>query len=280
MNLLSMHAKTKTTKLTLVKRATSGVVVALVMALYPAFSASADNFDDQIRALQDQVSGFQTQQAQLHAQADNLQNQLAALDAQQAALQAQISANILKKQQLDDQIQQTSERIANQRDALARTLKAVYLESSISQLEMVASSKSIGDFIDKQEYRNKIRDTIQQNLKTIKDLQAQLTQQKKDVEHVLADQNALQAQLAQQQTDKNNLLAQTQGQETAYQQLTTEKNSKINDLRAQQRAANARFIGKAGSGPACGGGYPGIACNAPMDSVVDNWLMYNRECVS
>jgi hypothetical protein len=33
-------------------------------------------------------------------------------------------------------------------------------------------------------------------------------------------------------------------------------------------------------GPACGGGYPKGWCSVPLDSVVDNWGMYNRECVS
>lgn len=32
--------------------------------------------------------------------------------------------------------------------------------------------------------------------------------------------------------------------------------------------------------PACGGGYPEKWCNVPIDTVVDNWGMYNRECVS
>lgn len=33
-------------------------------------------------------------------------------------------------------------------------------------------------------------------------------------------------------------------------------------------------------GPACGGGYPKQWCERPLDSVVDSWGMYNRECVS
>jgi len=156
----------------------------------------------------------------------------------------------------------------------------MYVEGSITPLEMVASSKSISDFIDKQEYRNKIRDAIQESLKQIKDLQAKLTAQRQEVERVLADQKALNTSLADQENQKNQLLAETQGQEDAYKQLVDSNNTRISDLRAQQRAANARFISSAGSGPACGGGYPGAYCNAPMDTVVDNWLMYNRECVS
>jgi len=34
------------------------------------------------------------------------------------------------------------------------------------------------------------------------------------------------------------------------------------------------------AGPACGGGYPDTWCKVPLDSVVDTWGMYNRECVS
>lgn len=275
-----MRTKIKNTIPFNLKMTAAGTLLSLLMAIYPAMSASADTFDEQINALQQQVQGFQQQAGELRAKADDLQSQLSALDVQKQAIEAQISANELKKQQLDDQIQQTSNQIAQQKDGLGKNLRSMYVEGSITPLEMVASSKSISDFIDKQEYRNKIRDAIQESLQQIKDLQAKLTQQRQDVEKVLADQKALNTSLAQQEEQKNQLLAETQGQEDAYKQLVNSNNTKIADLRAQQRAANARFIGTAGSGPACGGGYPGVYCNAPMDTVVDNWQMFNRECVS
>lgn len=277
---IRMHTQTNITILGSLRKAATGTLLALLMAISPALSVYADNFDDQINALQQQVNAFQEQAGQLRAQADNLQAQIGAIDTQKRAIETQISANELKREQLNQQIQETSDRIATQKDGLGKNLRSMYVESDISPLEMVASSKSISDFIDKQEYRNKIRDAIQDSLKQIKDLQAKLTAQRQEVENVLASQKALQSNLAEQEAQKNQLLAETQGQEDAYRQLVSSNNNKINDLRSQQRAANARFIGSAGSGPACGGGYPGIYCNAPMDSIVDNWLMYNRECVS
>jgi hypothetical protein len=39
-------------------------------------------------------------------------------------------------------------------------------------------------------------------------------------------------------------------------------------------------IAVASMGPACGGGYPERLCRHPLDTVVDQWGMYNRECVS
>jgi surface antigen len=277
---IRMRTQTNITIFGSLRKAATGTLLALLMAISPALTVYADNFDDQINALQQQVGAFQEQAGQLRAQADNLQAQIGAIDTQKRAIETQISANELKREQLNQQIQETSDRIATQKGGLGKNLRSMYVESDISPLEMVASSKSISDFIDKQEYRNKIRDAIQDSLKQIKDLQAKLTTQRQEVENVLASQKALQSNLAEQEAQKGQLLAETQGQEDAYKQLVSSNNSKINDLRSQQRAANARFIGSAGSGPACGGGYPGMYCNAPMDSIVDNWLMYNRECVS
>ena len=261
------------------KRALIVLLIAFVCAVYPAAQALADTYDDQIRALQQEAQGYQNEAGRLRAEADTLQSTINVLNAQSAALQAQISSNEIKAQQLNQQIKDTEQRIANQKDAMGRNLRSMYVESTITPLEMIASSKSIGDFIDKQEYRNKIRDSIQSSLEKIKELKADLEKQKIEVDHVLADQKEMHAQLAEQESAKNNLLAQTQGQEAAYQSLVGQKNNEISNLRAQQRAANSRFI-PGGGGPACGGGYPGVYCNAPMDSIVDMWGMYNRECVS
>lgn len=247
----------------------------------PTGTAVADTFDEQIRALQDQVSAYQTQAGQLRAQANSLNAQVTALAVQKQAIEAQIATNELKKQQLNGQMEQTSDQIAVQKDGLAKTLRSMYVESDISPLEMIASSRSISDFIDRQEYRNRIRGSIRESLTRMKGLQAHLTTQRQQVDHVLSDQKAMRAQLDNQEDQKGQLLAETQGQEATYQQFIRSQNIEINDLRAQQRAANARFIvGAAGSGPACGGGYPGVYCDAAMDTIVDNWGMFNRECVS
>jgi surface antigen len=83
-----------------------------------------------------------------------------------------------------------------------------------------------------------------------------------------------------------------QDQQAAYTKQIQSNNSQISSLRAQQLAANQRLVGSGKvtiiSGGSCGGGYPGSAagpwgnwgCNYGLDASVDNWGMYNRECVS
>ncbi|MGH7196258.1 MAG: CHAP domain-containing protein [Candidatus Saccharimonadales bacterium] len=258
------------------------LVLAFCLALAPVTSAYADMYDDQIRALQNEVDQYQSEASRLRGQADTLQNQLNTLEAEKSALQKQISLNEAELARLNDEIKKTEERLENQKELLGQNLRSMYLESSISPLEMIASANSISDYIDKQEYRNTIRDRVQKSMTEIRDLKEQLDKQKIAVEQKLTDQKEQRGVLAQKSAEQANLLAQTQGQEAAYQKLASQRNSRIAELVAQQKAANLRWGGNISYGPNCGGGYSGPWnwCNAPLDAYVDKWGMYTRECVS
>lgn len=295
MSLLNMRAKTKTANIKTFVRTTSAVFFAILMAIAPAITARADVYDDQIKALQSQAAQYQAQAVQLKSQASDLQSQIDGIAAQESAIQTQISSSELKLQQLNAQIEQTQEQIINVKQALANNLKSEYLDSNISPLEMVASSKSISDFIDKQEYRNKIRDSVQQNLTQVQLLNTQLAKQKSDVEQELAKQKSAQTRLAEQDQEKNDLLAQTQGQQAAYQQLAQQQLDRVKAVQAAQAAAFARLFGQGYKSSGiygrlefknltaniyCGGGYPSYYCGMPQDNFGDEWQLYNRECVS
>lgn len=256
------------------------LVAAVLCAVFPTASVYADRFDDQINAIKGQVSQYQDQAAQLHSQADTLQNQINSINVQQSAVRAQISETQVRLQQLNQQIRETELNIENEKQALAINLRSTYLESGVTPFEMVASSNSISDFLDKQAYRNRLQDQIQQSLQQVKDLKQQLDKQKADTQSTLADQQNMQGQLVSQENNKNNLLNQTQGQEANYQQLVTQKNSEIATLRAQQAAANLKWSGGRVNFQPRGGGYPSYWADIPMDSTADDWGMFNRECVS
>jgi surface antigen len=278
--------KLRSTTPVIKKFATSILVVlsAVVMATSSITPVFADRFDDQIRAIERQVNAYQAQAAQLGAQADTLQNAVNELQAQQNTIQSQIDLSQAKYDQLVAQIKDTEEKIARNKDVLKETLTQLYVNDKVSPIEMIASSKNIGDYLDQQEYRNTIRDRVETSINQIKKLKIQLEQKRDDAKKVLDDQNSQKEALVAKKNEQANLLAQTQNSEAAFQGLIGQQNSQISSLRAQQAAANARFISggsfAAGSGPACGGGYPGRWCNIPMDSAVDSWGMYNRQCVS
>lgn len=256
------------------------VIVALILGFTQMDRVFAVSYDEQIQQLQNEVDDFQAVAGRLNQQADSLQNAVNVFNAQKSAIQAQVDLSQAKLDQVNSEIEANEARLAKQKRVFAEGVSDLSADTQVSPIELLASSRSIGDYVRADVYQSSIQEQIESAIKEVKSLKLKLAKQKQEAEAVLGDQTAQRNDLAAKEAEQAQLLAQTRGEEATYQELIGNKNSQISGLRAAQAAANARFIGAAGSGPACGGGYPGMWCNAPLDSLVDNWGMYNRECVS
>ncbi|MEP7205035.1 MAG: CHAP domain-containing protein [Candidatus Saccharibacteria bacterium] len=241
--------------------------MAVAGSLQLSQQASADKYDDQINALQQNINAYNAEAARLNGEAQTLQSALASLANQVSSIQAQINLSQAKYDQLVIDIANTEKKIKDNQDALGETIANLYVDDKITPLEMIASSKNVSDYLDKQEYRNSVRDQLSSTIKQIKVLKAQLDQQKADVTKVLADQQSSKNAMVEKQTEQQNLLNQTQGQEAAYQQMIGDSQSQINAARATQAALNARFNSSGGYTLVSiggGGGYPWNSSNCPM----------------
>jgi peptidoglycan hydrolase CwlO-like protein len=261
--------------------------------LQVAQRAFADRFDDQINTLQQQINSYNAEAAKLNEQAKTLQSALSQLQTEMSAIQAQIDLSQAKYDKLVTQIADTEKTIKANQDALGKTIADIYVDDKITPIEMLASSKNIGEYMDKQEYRSSVRDQLTNTIATIKNLKAQLVKQQADVKGVLDQQQAQKANLVAKQQEQQGLLDQTQGQEAAYQQLVASNSQKMADYAAQQRAYYQSLLNSGNNGSSgvsgnfhyynwsgnmgCSGGYP--YCGR-QDSMVDPWGLYNRECVS
>jgi peptidoglycan DL-endopeptidase CwlO len=249
-------------------------------------TASADQYDEQIKALQKDIDAYNAEAAVLADQAKTLQSAVAVLQNQANAIQAQIDISQAKYDQLVVQIAETEQKIKNNQDALGTTIANMYVDDEISPLELLAGSKNISEYMDRQEYRASVRDELTSTISEVKTLKAELEKQKVEAERVLEDQKSQHAALAAKQSEQQSLLNKTQGQESAYQKLVSQSSAEITQLRSQQAAANAaRAANYGGSytslpGDGTKGGYPSAWMNAPLDAYVDPWGMYTRECVS
>jgi surface antigen/peptidoglycan hydrolase CwlO-like protein len=255
--------------------------------------ANADSFDDQINALKGQEAAQQASADALHAQANNYQQQVAQYQAQINLLRSQIALNQAQMNRLNAQIADAKAKLEKQKTILSEDIKAMYLSSTVTPLEMLASSKNISDFFDQQQYQDSMKDKIQAAMDTIVQLKAQLEGQQKNLLGILSAQSAQQAQLQQTQSQLASLEAVAEQNASAADAQVRNSNSQIASLREQQAAALAAasvgFDGtipgaSGGSGGACdnghgNGGYPMSWCNAPQDSITTPWG-YSRECVS
>ena len=243
-------------------------------------TVKADQFDQQINALRQQNSGLQAQSDSLAATAASYQQAIDALAAQISSLQTNIVNTQNQIDALQQQIDQAQAQLDQQKTILGDNIREMYLEGDISTLEMLASSKDLSDFVNKQEYRNSVSNKVKSTVDKINALKAQLTKQQHEQQGLLADLQAQQSQLQSQENQQAQLLSYTEEQKASYDQQISSNNSQIMSLRAQQAALNRQLGGVPTAGDPGHGGYPAIWNNSAQDSMIDNWGMFNRECVS
>lgn len=281
--MLTLKQKSPTKLLLQVRTFAIPVLLAVVMtagSVTPPL-ARADQFDAQIQALQQQNATNQSSLIQLGSEAASLTDEVNKLQAQISALETQIQANQAKSDDLKKQIAAAEEELAKQKKVLGESIRAMYVEGQISTLEMLASSKDLSDFVDKQQYRNSVQDKIKTTLDKITALKVKLKDQQQEVEALLKDEQAMQGQLASQKAQQDSLLSMNKQQQDALNSQIQANNTQVASLRAAQAAANRKLGGSnVEAGDPGHGGYPGYLDSAGKDTLVDPWGMYNRECVS
>lgn len=273
--------------------ATKGMLIAgaILMATAAPISmfvkpVTARDFAAEIQAVQNQINQYQAEAGRLASEARTLENELARLNSEKAALQAQIDAKQIEYDKLVADIAENERKIAMLQDSLGDILAKLHVGEEISPLEMLASSSNISEYLDQQAQREAVRDGLKETIDEIDVIKKQLEQQKVDVQRVLDDQKAQREALTAKENEQQALVNETRGQEAAYQAMSAKSEAAKKDLERQQQAAIAaamRAAGNSGSavaGDPSKGGYPSKWANAPQDSIVDSWGMYNRECVS
>lgn len=252
---------------------TVSVVLGISGTLISSPKVSADKYDDQIRALQKEIDEYQNRSSQLQNQIATLQEEIKGIDNQKRLIQTQIDLTQVKFEKLQSDIAETEKNIGYNKEALGKTIADLYVDDKISPLEMLASSNSIGDYVDKQTFRTVIRDQLSVKIDLIKQLKADLEKQKTDVQRVLADQTNSRNALASKESERSGILAKTQGQESSYRQLSTDREAQKLKVQQQQQAAIEAAIRAASGGrgtavvlPGTSGGYPWNESNCRVDS--------------
>lgn len=257
-----------------------GIVSLFILAAVATPFVHAQTIQQQIDSLNADNGQKQAAQGQLGAEAAGLSDTIAKLQDQISVLQSRINDNETKMADLKGQIAAAEAELARQRDLLGQTIRAMYLEGEITTVEMLATSKDLSDYFDKQQYRESVNSKIKTTLDKITKLKLDLNTQKETVEKLLAEQKGLQSQLASQRAENSRLLSLNQAQQGELDSQIKANSSKVAELRRQQAAENARHGSGVIAGDPSKGGYPAKWANAPQDSVLDSWGMFNRECVS
>ncbi len=198
----------------------------------------ADSLSDQIRQLQQQNAENRAKVADLSQTATSYQNAIAELQGQIDDLQDRINANTAKQAELQTKIEEGQRELERQKGILGADIKAMYVDGDISTIEMLATSKNLSDFVDKEAYRNVVQNKIQDTLKKVQKLQAELQDQKNQIELLLAEQKEQKISLDTSRNEQSRMLRLNQQEQTAFNQRTKDNQARIDNLIEQQRRAN------------------------------------------
>ncbi|HEX5395229.1 MAG TPA: CHAP domain-containing protein [Candidatus Saccharimonadales bacterium] len=246
------------------------LTVAVVGAGFYSGIARADKFDVQIDNLKDQNASYQSQVDELTSQADSYQDAINKLEAQINGLQQQIVANQKASDKLAAEIKQKEAELAHQKDVLGENIKQMYLEGQISTLEILAASRDISDFVNKEVSRSIVQNKIKTLVDQIAQLKLSLEQKQRELEARIKDQKNQQAELNAAQDEQSRLLSYTVDQKAAFNSKISKNKNKIADLYRQQALENIRRFGGSG-GQIGGGGYPWGYAKCIHTGQVDGW---------
>ena len=259
-------------------------VASLLLAGVTLFSSAApalaDEFSAREKELQDSINASQQQISSLRKQQDTLNNKIAILNAEIAAINTQLRLSQVKEQQLKSEIAAAEAELLRQKEILGENVRIIYQSSGVSAIEMLASSNSFTDFIDKQQYLDSVMDNVTKSIDAVAALKKQLEEQQTQLAALIAEQKAQQASLNYQYSQQATLLAQTKGLEANYQKSVNDSNAALKGIyaeRAKRDAANNTTVSTGGTG-----GYPWA--NGPRCSVEgcahDGYTYYIRQCTS
>jgi peptidoglycan hydrolase CwlO-like protein/surface antigen len=234
------------------------VAVAVLMVASATTSVmprvSADNYDVRIAELQREIDSYQAAASKLDAKADSLQKKLNSIQNDIAQLEARIKLNEEKRKKIVAEIEETKKEIAENREALGEVLADLSIEGDITALEMLASSRNISDYVDKQTYQESMQDELNATIKRINDLKIQLEKQKKEVEVALGEQKLAKSALDKKRSEQARLVSQTRGQESAYRALSGKAAAEQRRVQQQQQAAIQAALARNGAGSLGAGG--------------------------
>lgn len=200
--------------------------------------AVANDYYSEISRLQQENEKNEKKVVELEEQALGYEDAISKLAAQIDALQSKIDENTRQKQRLEQEIKVAEAELNVQKELLGQNIRIMYLNGDMSTLEMLASSKDLSEFVDKEQYRNVVRSKIQSTLEKIQELRLKLKTQKDAIDLLLKDQVSKRAELDASRQKQHDLLAYNGAQIDNFNQKTAKNRERISQLIAEQKRAN------------------------------------------
>lgn len=292
----------KTKKIGKIQVALTAATLVSILIAASQMQVYAVDYNAEIQKLRNQNTANESSRNNLQNTALSLEARIANLQTTISALESLILSNQNLQNDLTRQIAEHQAAIAREQQTLKESMRQMYVESDMSMIEKMASSKTLSEYVEKEEYSLSAQAAVKKSLDKIAALKTQQEKEKKHVDTLIADSRSMQNQVAAEKSEVDRLLAMNQQEQAAFGQSIATNNSQITNLQRQQAEENARFLReqtalasaarqRSGGAPVAvqstpsniravsGYNYPWANAPWPND-IPDPWGMYQRQCVS
>lgn len=231
-----IHRITQTLQIKFTPLLMAAVVVAAGV-LGTLATVRAHTIDEQLEKLREQREQAQGSSQVLGRRANTIEGKIDVLRDQIAVIQARIDTNTARQNELSRKMEAAQRRLEQQRALLSANIRSMYIEGDISPLEMIASSKSLGDFVEQQEYRDRLKESITSTMDEIEVLKKRLDEQRREVTKIIDEQKTLRGMAAEKEREASVQLAQTNQEKAVFDASVRRQTKKIAELEAERAAA-------------------------------------------
>ncbi|MDP4038605.1 MAG: CHAP domain-containing protein, partial [bacterium] len=250
------------------------LILASIVLLTPSV-AMAVSFEEQVQQLNNEIEQNNNSVKKKAGEADTLQNKLAILAGQINSAQAALNKTKVEITQSQARLKKIEEDLNHNKDLLKENVRLIYKKGETSELEILASSDNLSDFVERQQSMQNIKDKINSILNKMEADKRDQDNENTRLVNLGSQQQNQTNDLNSQKANQQGLLAQTKGEESKYQGIVAQKKKDLAAVYAAHEAADK----VAGTPPIIGGtgGYP--FANWPID-VSDGLGYLTRECTS
>lgn len=231
---------------------------------------SIDAKNAEIQALQQEVNQYQNQVSEIKNQANSLQGTLKVIGNNQKQLQNNLSLTSKKTQKTELTIVQNQQEIGNlgrgiskNTQAISQNIRSLNQSDSRSVLELLASTKSVSEFIQDIDQMLDVQSSLQGHVDSMQLAKKNLERAQQSLDARKQELQTLAVQLKDQKkivdvqaNEKTQLLIETKNKESEYQKLLNDRKKQIEALTAEifdyesklKFTLNVKSLPKIGSG--------------------------------
>lgn len=244
---------------------------------------SLSELRNKTQKLEKKIDKNKSEAKKLRKKGDSLKGAIEELNLKIERINSKIELTAVKIAKLDKELKKAEKELDRQKGLLKESMRALYKRGGASTVELLVGSDSFSQYIDEQEYLERLKIGIQDSTEQVLSLKLEIQGNKEEQEDLQSQQQSQRQLLQDTKSEQTRLLKETLGQESLYQ----EKIAKLQKQQAkllEEIVSRSQIIKGVGTGSYPWAKFKGKswthARSCRYGNDIDPWGYCYRQCVS